>query len=152
MCETVITIPLTGKHGRGMAAKVCACDAHLAKLPWHARPASTGALYAVRSGNVYLHMEVLTPKPGFTIDHRNRDTLDCRRSNLRHATKREQARNRGKRRDGDCPYPGVGRHKTTGRWRARIVHEGKRIALGMFDTPEEAWEARKEAEDRLWRD
>ncbi len=40
--------------------------------------------------------------------------------------------------------------RRTGRWNAQIGFCGKRYFLGTFDTPEEAAEARKKAEERLY--
>ena len=41
-------------------------------------------------------------------------------------------------RDNTSGYKGVSFHKASGKWRADICVARKRIALGLFSTPEEA--------------
>ena len=47
-------------------------------------------------------------------------------------------------------YPGVYRREN-GKWRAEIMFQGKRHSLGSYESPEDAWEARAEAENQLWK-
>lgn len=44
----------------------------------------------------------------------------------------------GKYRNNTSGYPGVSRHKKSGRWQALIGYGGKQYHLGLFDTPEAA--------------
>jgi len=84
--------------------------------------------------SIYMHVAILGMRDGYSIDHINRDRTDNRRSNLRHATTSEQRLNQGVyRREGDI-YRGK-----EGRWFA-FVHD---VALGPFDTAEEAMRARE---------
>lgn len=78
-----------------------------------------------------------------TIDHRNTIRNDNTLSNLRYCTPRENQTfdNVRRKNPATSPYPGVGFHKSTGKWRARTFHEGKSIWIGVFDTPELASEA-----------
>lgn len=55
-----------------------------------------------------------------------------------------------KNRNNTSGYPGVHQRKN-GRWRAEIMFQGKRHSLGSYDSLEDAWEARREAENQLWR-
>lgn len=65
-----------------------------------------------------LHRRIMAdPPPGHTIDHINRDGLDNRRSNLRHATHRQQGINRNMRITNVSGITGVRRTKN-GYWQA----------------------------------
>lgn len=83
---------------------------------------------------------------GNVVDHKNGNTLDNRRANLRITTGRGNARNRisspNIKRGG---YKGVSWHKATGKWRVTIAagsvkKNGKSgiIHLGLFTDPEKA--------------
>jgi hypothetical protein len=94
---------------------------------------------------VYLHRYVYFLAHGYcpkTVDHANRDKLDCRVENLRKATQPLQNLNqnskpyrrlprgvRAMRRGGAKPY------------QARITRHGVEVHIGYFSTPEEASEA-----------
>lgn len=73
-------------------------------------------------------------------DHRDRDALNNRRSNLRECTNAQNCRNSGKR-PGRNPYKGVTIQKSTGKWTARVCVDYKNLYVGLFDTPEEAAKA-----------
>lgn len=74
-------------------------------------------------------------------DHKNMDTLDNRRANLRPCTRSQNMANR----------PGWGKWpkgvilQPNGRWKAEIRVNGKKLSQGTFDTPEKAHEAYKTA-------
>lgn len=87
--------------------------------------------------------------PKGCIDHINRVKDDNRISNLRDVSTSVNSHNSGIGALNTSGYRGVGYVKKTGKWRARIVLEGKEIHLGMFDTPEEAGKARKAFADTL---
>lgn len=146
--EEHIEVPLT----RGYVSLISVEDADLAQLRWHAR-VSEGRVYAARreSGRdrQYLHRLILERKLGCPIpsdrqtDHKNRDTLDNQRENLRSATPSENSANRERRsaNTGSAPgslFRGVFWHKRTGKWYARIKCGGKNRWLGTFDREEEA--------------
>lgn len=80
------------------------------------------------------------------VDHENGIRSDNRWLNIRSVTRLENTKNRKLRSDNPSGYAGVAYRNDTKKWRARINHEGKRIALGNFSTMEEAILARKEAE------
>jgi len=79
--------------------------------------------------------------PAEWIDHANGDRGDNRWCNLRLASPSGNARNAGVRRDNTSGFKGVSLKKATGRWSAALQVDGKRKALGYFDTPEEAAQA-----------
>lgn len=80
--------------------------------------------------------------PTQDMDHRNGDPEDDRWSNLREASRTQNVQNRGrfKTKKRDTPK-GVSWHKGIGLYCARITVNKKTIALGTFDTPEEAGDA-----------
>lgn len=100
------------------------------------------AVRGVRSGSitrlVLLHREILERKlgrklkPGEEVDHINHNTLDNRRCNLRLASRRENARNRGAQKNNKLGVKGISQRKD-GMYRARIKVNGISIELGTFD-------------------
>lgn len=97
---------------------------------------------------IYLHRLILEKHghclDGMHVDHINRNPLDCRKSNLRVALCRENARNTSLRKDNTSGFKGVSKASRWG-WQAAIRVDGKRIYLGTFKTPEEAYEVYKKA-------
>lgn len=71
--------------------------------------------------------------PGLMVDHKDGNKLNCRRGNLRPATRSQNGANQ--QRGGKLPK---GVHLVNGRYRAKITVEGRYIFLGSFDTVEEA--------------
>jgi hypothetical protein len=79
-------------------------------------------------------------------DHINLDKLDNRRSNLRIATRAQNAGNIGKRRNNKTGFIGVfAQPQTPGSnrkpWCTQARVPGRRVALGSYDTAEEAAQA-----------
>ncbi len=73
------------------------------------------------------------------VDHKNHDTLDNRRANLRVVTHRGNAENRR-----DQSQAGVGVARTRGgRFQAHARSNGALHYIGTFDSAEEARKARK---------
>jgi hypothetical protein len=138
------TIPLT----QGKAALVSEEDYDLvARHKWCAHKIGK-SFYAVRhvSGNgkgiptvnQWLHHAILPPKPGLQVDHKNRNTLDCRRENLRYATPSQNRVNRWDKTN-KWGYRGVGKAKNAKSWFAYINIDGRRTYLGCsFSSPVEA--------------
>lgn len=73
---------------------------------------------------------------GKGVDHIDRNGLNNRKSNLRPATKNDNARNKGMQRNNESGYKGVSRCGP--KWRACIAIDGKNKHLGLFDSPEAA--------------
>lgn len=114
---------------------------------WYATTSERGhTQYAItrygygRGGWKTLRMHALvmgTDPEGREIDHRNRDGLDNRRTNLRWATKAQRRWNQGVRRDSQSGFKGV--HLLRGRyWTATIRQFGKQLHLGYFPDAESA--------------
>lgn len=81
--------------------------------------------------------------PGKRIDHKNGKTWDNRRSNLRLATKNQNAwntrkKNRGGLRKTSSKYKGVNYDKRRGYWVAELWKFGKKIFTKRFPTEKDA--------------
>jgi len=94
-----------------------------------------------KSGNrkiILLHKFIMDAQDNLEVDHKNSNTLDNRKSNLRICTHAENCRNR-KGITNSTGYKGVSRKGM--KYRARITKNRETIFLGDFDTPEEAYKA-----------
>lgn len=101
---------------------------------------------------IYLHRLVMNEPVGF-VDHINRDTLDCRRQNLRTADRCGSNANRGKhaRANASSSFKGVSRDKSSrNRWRAIITIDYHTIALGSYPSELEAALAYDQAAREHW--
>ncbi len=140
---------------KGMVTIVDAADYEwLSSFNWQANKAYLG-FYAMRkvwvgktSTNVLMHRFIMGAESGQEIDHVNGNRLDNRRSNLRFATREQNARNRKTPSNNKSGYKGVRLERR--KWRARIQFDGKQISLGNFETPEEAAYAYNEAAKRYY--
>ncbi len=103
--------------------------------------------YAVRCVNgpkkgmkaARLHREIMNAPAGVLVDHKNNDSLDNRRDNLRLATRRQNTYNRRKTKSKTTSrFRGVSFKKQNSRWVAQIQYKGKGIWLGYFESEEEA--------------
>ena len=105
---------------------------------WHATWCSdTKSFYAhseVEENMLAMHRVILGCGPREQGDHKNRNTLDNRRSNLRKCTHQQNHFNA--RRFNKTGYKGV--VKLHGKWRARITIDGRRRHLGYYNSAEEA--------------
>ena len=81
------------------------------------------------------------------IDHINGVKTDNRACNLRTADHSLNARNMPRRSDNTSGFTGVYWFKQRSKWQARLQVNGKQHHLGLFNTPEEANEARLAANE-----
>lgn len=126
------------------------CDAELvASHPWHLN--KSGHTTYVRSNDTreYLHRLIMGDPEGMDVDHRDGDGLNCRRYNLRVATRSQNNMNRRSQRDG---RKGIHHEKLTGMWRAEIFVEGKRYRSKRLPTENEAIIAREALERNFHRE
>lgn len=141
-------IPLT----QGYFALVDAADwLHLTQFAWHLHSGKKLGLYAgrhLRKGEDgwkdshhmvrrTMSAELLGHRSGMVVDHKNRNSLDYRRTNLRWATPSQNNQNK------TLPppksgYRGVEAQYDNRRFRARIRVDGRLTHLGTFDTAREA--------------
>lgn len=86
-------IPLTGKCGQGKSVLVDDEDySKYGSQKWYL----SGGRYAARKtdqGIFYLHRIVMNAPKDMVVDHKNHNTLDCRKRNLRICTQPENCKN-----------------------------------------------------------
>lgn len=87
--------------------------------------------------------------PKEEIDHINLNKIDDRISNLREATRFQNASNKFLQSNNTSGFRGVWKRKNLNSWCAEICKEGKRIKLGSFSSPEKAYEVYKKAAAKL---
>jgi hypothetical protein len=141
-----VFVPLTrGYHAQIDEADVPMTERHA----WSAMITKRG-VYAGRRENrkwVLLHREIMNAQTGWDIDHRDGNTLDCRRHNLRPATRSQNTHNSNAV-IGAIPLRGVWFDRHKGKYRSEIRLNGVRVVVGSFSTPEEAsaaYEAKRRA-------
>lgn len=99
---------------------------------------------------ILLHRFILNAPRGRDVDHVNRDRLDCRRENLRPATRSQNMANVPPRPGGHSRYKGVTWRDERKAWRAEIRVNGERRRLGSFATEIEAARAYDRAAHAAW--
>lgn len=144
-----IFVPLT----KDQLAVIDETDADLLAFKWCASK-SGKAFYAQRAvkraDGVWtierLH-RVIAARMGISgnPDHKNRDSLDCRRENLRPATPSQNSANRSRQSNNTSGFKGVSFRRRAGKWRADIKVHGKQRSIGLFSDPVEAARAYDEA-------
>lgn len=87
--------------------------------------------------------------PEGEIDHVNHDTSDNRISNLRDVSHSENLKNQSLRRNSKSGVTGVSWHSASGKWRASIHENGKGKYLGVYESKDDAVEARRCAEAKF---
>lgn len=113
---------------------------------WHAKSCSN-RFYAARNYFINgrrtllcLHHVILPKEDLRNVDHINGNTLDNRRGNLRYATDGQNRANSVKNSNSSSPYKGITKDikngSWTGKWKAQIQINGKRVNLGRFASPE----------------
>lgn len=83
---------------------------------------------------ILMHRRILRAKAGQQVDHKNGNTLDNRRKNIRICTNAQNGFNRGPRCDNKLGVKGVSFDKSRGKFSAELGVHGKRIRLGRFET------------------
>ena len=99
---------------------------------------------------ILMSREIMGFPEGRMVDHRNHNTLDNRRENLRVATAEQNNRNAKIRIDNSSGFKGVNYHKINRRWTATVRVNGIQTYLGSFVTKEEAVEVRRSVSEKLY--
>jgi hypothetical protein len=113
---------------------------------------SSYAVTCINNKLVRLHNLIMTYSNEYEIDHKNNNSLDNRKSNLRIATHAENNWNKGLRSNNTSGVTGVYWVKNLNKFRSEIKVKGKRIHLGYFDNIESAKKVREEAEIKYFGD
>jgi hypothetical protein len=118
----------------GVPERVCA------ELMGHASTTMVRAVYGhldrrdEHGRTIKMHREIMGAPDGVEVDHRDGDSLNNRRSNLRLATRQQNACNvRSARMCKSSQYKGVCWCAPKSAWRATIVVNKKQRHLGMFE-------------------
>jgi dUTP pyrophosphatase len=100
------------------------------------------------SRKIFLHNLIMnvTPNNEYTVDHKNRNRLDCRKDNLHITTYQYNGFNKGKQSNNTSGHPGVSWRKNQNKWEAYITLNKRKKNLGHFDNIEDAIKAREKAE------
>jgi hypothetical protein len=99
-----------------------------------------------KSKLLFLHREMVHTPAGMDTDHRDNNSLNNQRDNLRTATRSQNNCNSRTPRNNKSGRKGVCWNPRSGKWRAHIVINKRQRHLGLFKTIEEATNARQEAE------
>jgi hypothetical protein len=95
---------------------------------------------------ISLHGVIMKPRKGLVVDHRNGDSLDNRKANLRLATRTQNSCNKQKTKSKTTSkYIGVSYEKGQKRWAVKVKYRGKSHWVGGFKSEIEAAKARDKA-------
>lgn len=109
----------------------------LRQWKWH----QSGGGYAARNAcgkTILMHRQIMKPRKGKLVDHKDGNRGNNCRSNLRVCTRAENLRNTRKPNGTTSRFKGVVYNKRCGKWFARIWIKGKQYYLGSFDDEAEA--------------
>lgn len=137
-------VPLHGKLGKGLSAKVSPQDYELVNnIRWLGSSSGSSGAYAVHQSRengvckyLLMHRFILSATPKQSVDHKNHDTLDNTRDNIRICTNAENNRNRKGKSGSQSIYKGVG--VSCGKYKSVVGLNKKLIHLGTYQTETEA--------------
>lgn len=134
--EWRIPLGLNGKNGHSIVDKKYI---YLSRYKWDINKKGYAAGWIDGKSRLLHHMIIGLPPKGFVTDHKDRDKLNNKFSNLRHVTNTQNSMNRRESIICKSGYKGV--HKHNNKWRATIKYGSKAIHIGLFDTKNEAAKA-----------
>jgi len=92
---------------------------------------------------IRMHREIMKPDKNMEIDHIDRDGLNNQKKNLRICNHRQNSLNRKIRKDNTSGLRNINWNKRQRKWVVRIIKNGKRINVGVFNSKEKAYEVYK---------
>lgn len=101
---------------------------------------------------IFMQNIIMNPQKGERVDHIKHNTYDNRKKYLRIGTISDNNVNRTRARNNTSGVTGVCFHKGTQKWTAYIRKDGKRIYLGVFSNFDDAVKARKQAEEKYFKE
>ena len=104
----------------------------------------------INGKRIKLHRFLMNAPDNIQVDHINGVKRDNRRSNLRYATSRENARNVGLRSNNSSGAKGIYFEKNINKYRAQIGVRGRTIHLGSYTSLVEASEAYDRAAEKYF--
>ena len=118
----------------------------LNQLKWYAQRCGSGRTFYARRKtskiHIFMHRLIMQEPEGFLVDHKNRNGLDNRKTNLRLATHSENNWNSRTGCDvGSSKYKGVFLNKKSNKWYAVIRYNCHSVHLGCFDNETDAAKA-----------
>lgn len=121
---------------------------------WRGKSDAWGNTYAISrepgGKDLRMHRLLAGAEKGQIVDHKDGNTLNNCRSNLRICTNAENVRNsKPYRSEAGRRLKGI-TQRPSGKWRAQIMFERKKIVLGQFPDPESAARAYDAAATRLF--
>jgi hypothetical protein len=128
----------------------------LSKHKWCVCVVKPGRPYAYRRcpitrKNIAMHRQILKAPDGFDVDHKNRNTLDNQRSNIRIATRAQNRANTGPNQNSKTGYKGVRYVRAaTKRPFIAFIRNGNYRHIGSFADPAEAARAYDAEARKLW--
>lgn len=98
----------------------------------HSYYARRGVWDGRRMHTISMSRQIVGAEPGEKVDHRNHDTLDNQRENLRKCSNSQNQQNRKPYSGRTSAFKGVNWRKENHRWHAQIALNGKKIHVGYF--------------------
>lgn len=118
---------------------------YLMQWSWHAMKARN-RFYAAGSQcfsdktviHFLMHRLIMKAPPEVFVDHRNRDSLDNRKENLRICSNGQNLGNSTIPHTNTSGFKGVSRNRQRDKWRATIQINGTSKQIGVFQQPKDA--------------
>lgn len=108
---------------------------------WHADRTSTNKFYArsrINGRDIRIHRFLTNPLNTEEVDHKDGNSLNNCRNNLRVCTHLENMKNMSLKKNNTSGHTGVYFSKERNKWQAQITKNGKVMPLGRFKIKEEA--------------
>jgi hypothetical protein len=88
--------------------------------------------YNYKHKSIYIHSLIMNAKKGEVVDHKNHNTLDNRKCNLRICTNQQNIFNQKLNKRNTSGYKGVSFNKSAKKWKAKVCYNYKDYYLGLF--------------------